>query len=178
MKRNWLIVLLVGVLLLAGFPTGVTADQPIIVPPDGEELDFEVAPVLELQAIEQVKKYLSLLDKAVKGGLEDEEWEGILSEAAIKSGYGIDARVFKPMKGFSKRSIDHVAIVDARTLSTSPNKTTIVVTARYHFYDQISPDPNRNTTQYEKNYYLIEEQGHLVLDSEETLKLIETERQK
>ncbi|KKM12453.1 hypothetical protein SY88_03350 [Clostridiales bacterium PH28_bin88] len=272
MKQNWLIVLLVGVLLLTGFPNGVTAAQPISITLDGEELDFDVAPVLEsgrvlvpvrvifeafgatvdwdtatntitarrdndtikltignktahkngeaveldvpakiirgrtlvpvrfvsealgakvlwdsknqvvsihqrneleLQAIEQVKKYLSMLDKAVGGGLEDEEWESILSEAAIKSGYGIDARVFKPMSGqmgSSGRSIQDIAIVDSKTLSIGPNITTIMVTARYIYYDPTSPFVARTRLQYEKNYYLIKEQGDMVLDREETVK--------
>ncbi|WP_422447106.1 copper amine oxidase N-terminal domain-containing protein [Thermoanaerobacterium sp. DL9XJH110] len=81
---------------------------------------------LELQAIEQVKKNLSLLDRAVSLGVTDEEWEGVLSRAAINSGYGIDARVFKPMPGLvgsSGRSVTDVVIISSKTLSTQLNSS-------------------------------------------------------
>lgn len=123
---------------------------------------------LELQAIEQVKKYLSLLDRAVSLGVTDEEWEGVLSRAAINSGYGIDARVFKPMPGSvgsSGRSVTDVVIISSKTLSTQLNSSAkIMVTARYVYDDLISK------TQYEKKYYLIDEQGHMLIDREEVVK--------
>ncbi|RKL63250.1 copper amine oxidase N-terminal domain-containing protein [Thermoanaerobacteraceae bacterium SP2] len=269
-KKKWLLFFLLGVLLMASLPSSVMAAQPITVTLNGEQLQFDVPPVLEngrvlvplraifealgatidwdgttstvtatkgsdtvkltvgnktaykngskveldvpakvvkgrtlvpvrfvsdalgalvewdaqnqtvnitqrseleLQAIAQVEKYLSLLNRAVSEGVSDEEWKGILSPDAIDSGYGIDARVFRPMPGLvgsSGRSISNVEIVEADDM-TGPNDGALIsVVARYVYNDPTEPDVSQRKIQYEKKYYLILENEQLVIDREQT----------
>lgn len=275
MLRKWLLSLLLGVLLIASLPNSVIAAQPITVTLNGEQLHFDVPPVLEngrvllplraifealdatvnwdgatntvtatkgndtvkltvgkktaykngasveldvpakvvkgrtlvpvrfisealgatvqwdsesrkvivyqsinseleLPAIEQVKKYLFLLNKAVKGGFIDAEWNEILSEVALQSGYGNDARVFRPMPGSVSSdgcSLTDIAIIKSQTLVKTDSNTVVEVTARYRYNDPTEPDVARRSIQYEKTYSLILEKGQLVIDSERTQKI-------
>ncbi len=126
---------------------------------------------LKLHAIEQVKKYLSLLDRAVREDITYEKWEGILSEAAVKSGYGTDARVFRPMPslvGSSNHSITDRMIIGVQQINKHSNSTHIEVTARYTFVNPTAPDASHRRRQYEKAYTLIEENSRLVIDDEHT----------
>jgi hypothetical protein len=47
MRKKWLLSLLLGVLLIAGLPSSVMAAQPITVTLNGEQLHFDVLPILE-----------------------------------------------------------------------------------------------------------------------------------
>lgn len=124
---------------------------------------------LELQAMAQVEKYLSLLNRAVSEGVFDEEWEGILSLDAINSGYGVDAKVFRPMPGLVGSS--ERAITDVVIMKSEPNSSDeIIVTARYIYHDPTIPEVSRRKLQYEKNYYLVNQHGQLLLDREEVVK--------
>lgn len=128
---------------------------------------------LELQAREKVKQYLSLLDRAVSESVNDEEWNGILSQTAIKSGYGNKSRVFKPKPVVDSqvRSVSNVVIMKAEYANEPENDTVIIVTAQYIYNDPTEPDAPRQKIQYEKEYSLVWENGQLVIDSERTLEL-------
>lgn len=134
------------------------------------KINQEGGPELE-QAKEQVKEYLSLLDRAVREGVTDKEWTGILSQAAINSGYGADARVFRPVPGLvgsSGRSVSDVEITKAEYATGSKSDAFIIVTARYTYSNPTEPDASRQKIQYEKQYNLIWENEQLVIDGEQT----------
>ena len=116
----------------------------------------------EIQAIKQVEKYLSILDIAVSDGVDDEAYDGVLTPEAINSGYGYDAKVFKPMPGqvgSSMNEITDVAIMGCET--KSPNE--IIVTARFIFYQ------SGFYKQYIKNYHVVNQNGQWLLDSEDII---------
>jgi hypothetical protein len=116
----------------------------------------------EIQAIKQVEKYLSILDIAVSDGVDDEAYDGVLTPEAIDSGYGYDAKVFKPMPGqvgSSMNEITDVAIMGCET--KSPNE--IIVTARFIFYQ------SGFYKQYIKNYHVVNQNGQWLLDSEDII---------
>lgn len=120
------------------------------------------------QAEERVREYLSLLDRAVREGVADEEWDGILSQAAINSGYGIDARVFRPVPdpvSSSGRSVSNVEIIKVEC-AEQENGASIIVSARYIDNDPTEPYASRQKIQYEKEYHLVWENGRLVIDGE------------
>ena len=132
----------------------------------------------ELMAIEQVKKYLSMLERfyQLKVGekVDDREWwEGVLSQAAINSMFGIDGRVYRPMGGqvgSSVRSITGGKIIDSKVLSNDADDISAIrVIAQYIFNDPTFPESATQKTLYIKNYYFIEENGCIVIDREETI---------
>lgn len=133
----------------------------------------------ELLAIEQVKKYLLLIERfyqyerGVGNGVSDAEWQEVLSQAAINSPYGIDGRVYRPMPGqvgSSVRSITDGTIIGSKVLSAQVNDASaIMVTGQYLFNDPTDPDSTQRKTQYLKNYYFIEENGRIVIDREEII---------
>ena len=113
----------------------------------------------EIQAIKQVEKYLSILDIAVSDGVDDEAYDGVLTPEAIDSGYGYDAKVFRPMRGYTLNKIKDVAIMGCET--KSPNE--IIVTARFIFYQ------SGFYKQYIKNYHVVNQNGQWLLDSEDII---------
>ena len=131
----------------------------------------------ELQAIETTKKYLSLIERFYdyekNEVVKDEEWEDVLSQAAINSPYGIDGRVYRPMvgqMGSSVRRLTDGIIICSKVFSDQTDDVSkIVVTGQYVFNDPTAPEPFGGKRQYLKNYYFIEENGHIVLDKEEII---------
>lgn len=125
------------------------------------------------QAEERVREYLALLDRAVREGVADEEWDGILSQAAINSGYGIDARVFRPVPdpvSSSGRSVSDVEIIKVE-YAEQENGASIAVRARYTYNDPAHPLAAFQEIQYEKKYRLVWENGRLVIGVERILEL-------
>ncbi len=130
----------------------------------------------ELLAIETTKKYLSLIERFFdygKGVVKEEEWADVLSQAAINSPYGIDGRVYRPMggqMGDSVRRLTDGIIVSSNVFSDQiDDLSKIVVTGQYVFNDPTAPEPFGGKRQYLKNYYFIEENGHILLDKEEII---------
>ena len=129
----------------------------------------------EIQAIKQVEKYLSLLSNAISDGVydevnivgdvgySDEDYEGVLTPEAIDSGYGIDAKVFRPMRGYTLNKIKDVAIMGCET--KSPNE--IIVNAKYTWVDSMVAPPA--STRYIKNYHVVNQNGQWLLDSEDII---------
>lgn len=165
MKKKHLIIISLLIIILTGSIIGkINASKSII-----------QKSTIELMAIEQVEKYWSLLERYYQyryvNGLREEEFQEVLSQAAIDSPYGIDGRVYRPMfgqVGSSVRSITDCKIIDSKTLSSNLyDVTSIVVTGQYVFNDPTIPEPTKQKTQYTKNYYFIEENGRIVIDREE-----------
>ena len=117
----------------------------------------------EIQAIKQVEKYLSILDIAVSDGVDDEAYDGVLTPEAIDSGYGIDAKVFRPMRGYTLNKIKDVAIMGCET--KSPDE--IIVNAKYTWVDSMVAPPA--STRYIKNYHVVNQNGQWLLDSEDII---------
>ncbi len=117
----------------------------------------------EIQAIKQVEKYLSILDIAVSDGVDDEAYDGVLTPEAIDSGYGYDAKVFRPMRGYTLNKIKDVAIMGCET--KSPNE--IIVNAKYTWVDSMVAPPA--STRYIKNYHVVNQNGQWLLDSEDII---------
>ncbi|MGD9569512.1 MAG: hypothetical protein AB7V48_14575 [Sedimentibacter sp.] len=165
MKKKYLIILFLLIVVLIGNIIG-RIDVSKDITQKGET---------ELMAIEQVEKYLFLIERSYQNRhdsiVSDEEWQEVISQAAFNSPFGIDGRVYKPMTGqvgSSVRSITDCKIIDSKVLSSKPDDvTSIVVTGQYIFNDPTFPEPTRQKTQYTKNYYFIEENGRIVIDREE-----------
>ena len=126
---------------------------------------------LELLAGEKVEQYLSLLDRAAREGINDEEWNGILSQKAIKSGYGHESSVYKPepVADSSVRSVSNIVIMRAAYVKEPVSSTCIFVTARYIYNDPTEREAANQKVHYEKEYCLVWENGQLVIDNERTL---------
>lgn len=193
MKMKYLFFLLLAVVLSVFITYKIALSQPFNVIINGEPVsksliyetvwDPKTQTVhirqksnAELQAIETTKKYLSLIERFYDYGKEvvkDEEWVGVLSQAAINSPYGIDGRVYRPMTGqmgSSVRRLTDGIIISSKVFSDQTDDVSkIVVTGQYVFNDPTAPEPFGGKRQYLKNYYFIEENDHIVLDKEEII---------
>lgn len=167
MKKKYLIIFSLLIIILTGSIIGkINASKSII-----------QKSTIESMAVEQVERYWSLLERFYQNrhlkSPSDEEWQEVLSQEAFNNNNGMDnGRVYRPLPGqmgSSVRSITDFKIIDSKTLSSNIyDVTSIVVTGQYIFNDPTF-SLTKQKTQYTKNYYFIEENGHILIDREEII---------
>lgn len=130
---------------------------------------LETVGQFDKEGCDQVIKYLDLIDESSVRNVTEEEWGQVLSEKALKSGYGKNARVSRvKWDGNSNREFyigPERWVESKRLISFDP------LIYQYEFcygcdYFETN-DPTRKTATFVKAYTLVKQNGKVVIDKEQ-----------